>query len=228
MLFADLSGFTKLSERLQRRGTEGAELLVGTVNGVFEALLRVAYDNGGSLVKFGGDALLLFFEGYQHPERAARAAFRMRESLRTVGKIDVSGVRGVLRMTVGIHSDLFHFFLVGESHLEHLVLGPGAGGIVNTEGLAENGQIVVSASTAALLPPRCVGAPIEDAFLLRAAPLDRDVGLMEQLDRPPDELVARTLGEHVFDFFIRNKRAEWDSYKKQVTPWELDRYLGSL
>jgi glutamine synthetase len=42
------------------------------------------------------------------------------------------------------------------------------------------------------------------------------------------ELVASTLGEHVFDYFIRNKRAEWDAYKEQVTPWELDRYLGSL
>ena len=40
--------------------------------------------------------------------------------------------------------------------------------------------------------------------------------------------MAETLGEHVFDYFIRNKRAEWDSYKAQVTPWELDRYLGSL
>ena len=38
----------------------------------------------------------------------------------------------------------------------------------------------------------------------------------------------QTLGEHVFEYFIRNKRAEWDSYKEQVTPWELDRYLGSL
>ena len=36
------------------------------------------------------------------------------------------------------------------------------------------------------------------------------------------------LGEHVHDYFIRNKRREWDSYKEQVTPWELDRYLGSL
>ena len=42
------------------------------------------------------------------------------------------------------------------------------------------------------------------------------------------ELVAETLGEHVFEYFIRNKRAEWDAYKEQVTPWELDRYLGSL
>lgn len=41
-------------------------------------------------------------------------------------------------------------------------------------------------------------------------------------------IVKDVLGEHVFDYFIRNKRREWDSYKEQVTPWELDRYLESL
>jgi glutamine synthetase len=42
------------------------------------------------------------------------------------------------------------------------------------------------------------------------------------------ELVAEALGEHVFEYFIRNKRSEWRDYKTSVTPWELDRYLGSL
>jgi glutamine synthetase len=42
------------------------------------------------------------------------------------------------------------------------------------------------------------------------------------------ELVAETLGEHVFDFFLRNKRAEWDDYRQQVTPFELERYLPVL
>jgi len=42
------------------------------------------------------------------------------------------------------------------------------------------------------------------------------------------ELVAETLGEHVFDFFLRNKRAEWEEYRRQVTTWELDRYLPML
>jgi glutamine synthetase len=42
------------------------------------------------------------------------------------------------------------------------------------------------------------------------------------------EIVAEALGEHVFEYFIRNKRAEWMDYKSSVTPWELDRYLGSL
>jgi glutamine synthetase len=42
------------------------------------------------------------------------------------------------------------------------------------------------------------------------------------------ELVAETLGEHVFDFFLRNKRAEWAEYRKQVTPFELNRYLPVL
>jgi len=42
------------------------------------------------------------------------------------------------------------------------------------------------------------------------------------------ELVAETLGEHVFEWFIRNKRAEWAAYKSQVTPFELRRYLTML
>jgi glutamine synthetase len=42
------------------------------------------------------------------------------------------------------------------------------------------------------------------------------------------ELVAETLGEHVFDFFLRNKRAEWDEYRRQVTQFERDRLLPLL
>jgi glutamine synthetase len=42
------------------------------------------------------------------------------------------------------------------------------------------------------------------------------------------ELVAEILGEHVFDFFLRNKRAEWDAYRRHVTPYELATYLPVL
>ena len=42
------------------------------------------------------------------------------------------------------------------------------------------------------------------------------------------ELMAETLGEHVFEWFIRNKRAEWADYKSQVTAFELRRYLTWL
>ena len=42
------------------------------------------------------------------------------------------------------------------------------------------------------------------------------------------ELVAEVLGEHVFDFFLRNKRAEWEDYRRVVTPFERQRYLGAL
>jgi glutamine synthetase len=42
------------------------------------------------------------------------------------------------------------------------------------------------------------------------------------------ELVAGTLGEHVFEWFLRNKRAEWAAYKAEVTPFELRRYLSAL
>jgi len=49
------------------------------------------------------------------------------------------------------------------------------------------------------------------------------IAVMEQ-----SELVAETLGEQVFDFFLRNKRAEWQDYRNQVTAFELERYLPAL
>ncbi len=42
------------------------------------------------------------------------------------------------------------------------------------------------------------------------------------------ELVADALGEHVFEWFLRNKRAEWSDYKTHVSQFELQRYLPSL
>ena len=42
------------------------------------------------------------------------------------------------------------------------------------------------------------------------------------------ELVLRALGEHMFNRYIEIKRQEWDDYRVQVTPWELQRYLPVL
>jgi glutamine synthetase len=55
------------------------------------------------------------------------------------------------------------------------------------------------------------------------ADLNEAIRVMEQSD-----LVAEALGEHVFDFFLRNKREEWAEYRRQVTRFELDRYLPML
>ena len=49
---------------------------------------------------------------------------------------------------------------------------------------------------------------------------------LDEMER--SELVAEALGEHVFEWFIRNKRAEWQEYKTQVSQFELERYLPRL
>jgi glutamine synthetase len=53
--------------------------------------------------------------------------------------------------------------------------------------------------------------------------LDDAIGVMES-----SELVAETLGEHVYEFFLRNKRAEWQEYRRQVSDFERSRMLPVL
>ena len=42
------------------------------------------------------------------------------------------------------------------------------------------------------------------------------------------ELVRNTLGDHIFEFFIKNKKIEWDQWRLNVSKWEIDRYLPLL
>jgi glutamine synthetase len=53
--------------------------------------------------------------------------------------------------------------------------------------------------------------------------LGEAISLMER-----SELVAETLGEHVFDFFLRNKKQEWGEYRSEVTAFELRKSLPVL
>src|SRR5436190_8711534 len=124
--FVDISGFTALSERLARRGRIGAEELTEVLNHVFSRMLGVAYEKGGSLLKFGGDALLLAFDADDHAVLAAQAAVTMRAALREARTFPTSVGRLNLRMSVGLHSGAFDFFRVGASHHELLVAGPSA------------------------------------------------------------------------------------------------------
>ena len=188
-VFADISGFTQLSEQLARRGgREGAEQITDTIGGSFAAILKVAYEKGASLLKFGGDAQLLWFQGDGHAERACTAAVRMRRELDVVGRIELPGAKVTLRMSQGVHTGLFHFFAVGTSHLEMLPTGPAWTRTVAMEHEANAGEILVSVETAALLPKDCLGESRASGVLLEGEPPGHEASMpyIPRPNSPPD------------------------------------------
>jgi glutamine synthetase len=59
------------------------------------------------------------------------------------------------------------------------------------------------------------------------------ISLPESLGEAIDELAQsdlcrRVLGPHIFERYVALKEREWDDYRVQVTPWELERYLSTL
>jgi class 3 adenylate cyclase/tetratricopeptide (TPR) repeat protein len=182
LAFVDISGFTKMTERLARKGKVGAEEMNDLLDACFTELLRVAYSDGAGLVKWGGDALLLLFQGENHSARACRAAHGMRRSLRSTGRLLSSAGFVTLRMSVGIHSGEFDFFLVGDLHRELVLAGPAATHTVAMESTAKAGEILVSEPTARQLDPKLVGLPKGEGFLLKGAPSVP----AEEAEPPPD------------------------------------------
>ena len=168
--FVDISGFTQLSEQLARKGREGAEQITDVIGGSFDSILNSAYDNGASLLKFGGDALLMWFDGEGHAGRACRAAVLMRQVLREVGRIDLPDAKVTLQMSQAVHSGRFNFFAVGTSHLELLTTGPAWTRLVGMEHVADADEILVSTETAAALPSECLDGPKGPGVLLQREP----------------------------------------------------------
>ena len=170
--FVDISGFTSMTERLARKGKVGAEEMHEILDGLFTDLLAVAYDDGAGLVKWGGDAVLLLFDGPNHAARACRAALNMQRTIRRIGHLQTSVGRATLRMSVGIHSGAFDFFLLGDPtiHRELVMAGPAVTETVRMEQIAEAGEVAVSAATAAAVDPTLLGPAKDAATLLRRAP----------------------------------------------------------
>src|SRR6266446_143954 len=98
LAFVDISGFTAMSERLSGRGKAGAEEVTEVMNTTFARLLDLAYAEGGTLLKLGGDALLLFYAGDVHAARAAKAASALRRELEKNGRPQTSAGEVELRL----------------------------------------------------------------------------------------------------------------------------------
>jgi glutamine synthetase len=62
-----------------------------------------------------------------------------------------------------------------------------------------------------------------DGSISLPANLDEAIAAMES-----SSLVRETLGEDVFEYVLRNKKSEWEEYRKQVSAYELERYLPIL
>jgi class 3 adenylate cyclase/tetratricopeptide (TPR) repeat protein len=205
LVFADISGFTRMTEMLAVRGKVGAEEVADLINATFEPLLATAYDYGAGLIKWGGDATLLLFQGAGHAARGCRAAHEMQQVMRATASRRTSRGPLRLRMSVGIHSAVCDLFLLGhDDHRELVVTGPAVTTLSQMEKVAGPGEIVVSDGTAAALTASGLRRPstrLANGWLLRRAPeVPPPAKSTQPLDFAgcdPGLALSRILREHV-------------------------------
>lgn len=192
LLSADISGFTALSERLAALGREGAEELTHILNDCFEPMIEAVHVQFGDILKFGGDALLVLFSGPDHAARACRAAADMRDIVARplVGR---NSGRVQLAISQGMHSGRFTIYAVHAGHTDLVITGRGATETVDCESMAEAGEILLSRTTAALLPPDLTGEPLAHGRRLLVAAAVRTGSVDDPATHRADAHPARYL-----------------------------------
>ncbi len=164
-LFGDVSGFTPLSEQLKPLGQVGAELITELINNLFTELVQVLFRHGGTLLKFGGDALLGFFAAADDAELAVNALRAVQTALEfqqvmeqpQFATIQVGDAVRALRIKCGISAGPYFSAHIGSTQSMAFVT---TGRTVNradaAEGHANPGDVVITEAVYEL-----VGAQLE-------------------------------------------------------------------
>ncbi len=151
VLFADLAGFTALTEALVRAlgPQRGADELTAVLERVYGALIETIDHYTGSVVVFGGDALTAWFDG-DGGERAIACALAMQRRMDAVEAVPVPGGPGV---ALGIKTTVAHGSvrrcLVGEPSLQQIEVLAGAtmARLAHAAAVTGQGEVVVDGVT---------------------------------------------------------------------------------
>ena len=162
-LIADISGFTPLTEALTHglRPDQGAEELTRALGSVFTPLITEIHRQQGCVIKFGGDALIVWFgRAERQPPRmvirhALTAAVAMQEAIAVHGHITTPIGPVVLRMKIGLAYGSVRRFELGlaEYGYEDAIAGATMDEMAEAEHHAEPGDIMLGRTTAAYLQP---------------------------------------------------------------------------
>lgn len=145
ILFADLSGFTALSEKLD------PEELSESLNICFEILNRIITDHGGMIHKYEGDSVLSIFGLPQahedDPERAVKTALSMMERMPEINKALSNKLK--IKCELGLHAGVnlgtvFAGVIGSKEKKEYTIIGEAVNMASRLMGAAENGIILVS------------------------------------------------------------------------------------
>ena len=157
-LFADISGFTPLTEALARElgPQRGAEELTRHLNLVYDALIGELQRYGGSVISFSGDAITCWFEG-DVGLLATACALSMQQTMRRFTSVPLpSGQSLALAMKVAVSTGPARRFLVGDPNVQ--VIDALAGAILDQLAAAEHqagkGEVVLDPAAVAALADR--------------------------------------------------------------------------
>ena len=172
-LIADISGFTPLTEALaqQLSADRGAEELTRALDVVFTPLIAEIHHFRGSVIKFLGDALIVWYPRSPHASavavvrRALTSAWRMQRAIERCGRVDTPIGEITLTMKIGLAYGQARRFIVGarEHGYQDVLCGRTLDQMSEAEHAARPGEIVLDDATHAL-----VAGDVE-AFERRAA-----------------------------------------------------------
>ncbi len=162
IFFSDIKDFTATTERLQ------PEQITRLLNEYFTEMSAIALRHGGTIDKFVGDAMLIFFGDPETKGEAEDAAACMRMALdmqRRIAELNAKwrneGIENPFRVRMGVNTGFCNVGNFGSSdRMDYTIIGAEANLAARLQAIAEPGHIVISYETYALVRRMLVAHPL--------------------------------------------------------------------
>ncbi len=169
-MFADISGFTALSEKLASFGKVGAEEITRIINSFMDVMLVLVRHYDGDVIKFGGDALFIFFDGDGSADRALLCAKDMMTAIEKMTVLETDYGTFNFGMSLGLsYGRAFEAFLGNTDRIEYLITGNAVNELAMAEGAADKGEICGTKMLYQALTDNIVAERKGDFFLFSMA-----------------------------------------------------------
>lgn len=225
VLFADISGFTPLTEqlRIQLGNRRGAEALAALLNRVYDALVAEVDNYGGSIIGFAGDAITCWFGDENSTTRAAACGFALLTAMRSVEHISLPESEPMsLGLKVAITTGVTQRFLVGDPDIQRIdaLAGAVVARVAIGEELAKRGELLVDAATVEQLGDLVEIRSWRQDNQERFAVLERLVTPVQPTPQPLENvsLANEVLLSEMLPLFARNLSAGVDAFQIELRP----------
>ncbi len=234
-LFMDISGFTPMTERLMQEGKEGAEVLSGILNSIFEPIIKSIYERKGFISTFAGDAFTSIFPDYDNPMAILHCADKLKQIFNSIGLQKTRFGDFKLSVKIGLSSGVVDWGIIGsDKYKTYYFKGEAIDGCAYSEHHCNKMDIILDSNIYSRIKKDIEVNNLDERWFLldKINIIEEEIIESNNITKPNNEILSRFINQKVLEISskgeFRNIVSVFISFEERKSYEELNSFIAEI